>query len=54
MLAELDRLILKAEDNMADIRRDIKNICPTYQPRELEGTTSRNTYAGTIRDTVDE
>ena len=53
-LAELDRLILKAEDNMADIRRDIKNICPTYQPRELEGTTSRNTYAGTIRDTVDE
>jgi len=53
-LVELDRLILKAEDNMADIRRDIKNICPTYQPRELEGTTSRNTYAGTIRDTVDE
>ncbi len=53
-LAELDRLILKAEDNMADIRRDIKNICPTYQSRELEGTTSRNTYAGTIRDTVDE
>lgn len=33
-LAELDKLIDKAEDNKADIRRDIKAICPTYQPRE--------------------
>ena len=35
-LAELDSLILKAEDNMADIRRDIKDICPTYNPRDME------------------
>lgn len=33
-LAKLDRLIDKAEDNMADIRKDIKDICPTYHPRE--------------------
>jgi FlaA1/EpsC-like NDP-sugar epimerase len=32
-LTKLDRLINKAEDNMADIRRDIKDICPTYQPK---------------------
>lgn len=32
-LKKLDRLIEKAEDNMADIRKDIKDICPTYQPR---------------------
>ena len=32
-LKKLDRLIDKAEDNMADIRRDIKDICPTYQPK---------------------
>lgn len=32
-LSKLDRLIDKAEDNMADIRKDIKDICPTYQPR---------------------
>ena len=49
-LAKLDRLILKAEDNMADIRKDIKDICPTYQPKEL--TTSRKTYAGMARDTM--
>ena len=41
--ADLNLLIDKAEDNMADIRRDIKKICPTYNP---EGTTSRKTYAG--------
>ena len=41
-LTDLDFLIYKAEDNMADIRRDIKKICPTYNP---EGTTSRKTYA---------
>ena len=34
-LFELDRLIDKAEDNMADIRKDIKEICPTYQPRYI-------------------
>lgn len=32
-LTKLDKLINKAEDNMADIRRDIKDICPTYQPK---------------------
>lgn len=32
-LAKLDRLIDKAEDNIADIRKDIMDICPTYQPR---------------------
>lgn len=34
-LAKLDRLIEKAEDNMAEIRKDIKEICPTYQPRNI-------------------
>ena len=34
-LAKLDRLIDKAEDNMASIRKDILDICPTYQPKEL-------------------
>lgn len=34
-LAKLDRLIFKAEDNMADIRKDIKDICPTYQPKDF-------------------
>ena len=34
-LAKLDRLIDKAEDNMADIRSDIKDICPTYQPQYM-------------------
>ena len=34
-LARLDRLIDKAEDNMADIRKDIKEICPTYQPKSI-------------------
>jgi len=33
-LKKLDRLIDKAEDNMADIRKDILDICPTYQPKE--------------------
>ena len=32
-LTKLDRLIDKAEDNMAGIRKDIKDICPTYQPK---------------------
>lgn len=32
-LAKLDRLIEKAEDNMAGIRTDIKEICPTYNPK---------------------
>ena len=32
-LQKLDRLIDKAEDNMADIRKDIKEICTTYQPK---------------------
>ena len=35
-LAKLDRIIEKAEDNMANIRKDIKDICPTYQPKEIE------------------
>ena len=30
---DLKRLIEKAEDNMADIRKDIKKICPTYNPK---------------------
>ena len=34
-LSKLDRLIDKAEDNMADIRKDILDICPTYQPKYL-------------------
>ena len=32
-LRKLNLLIDKAEDNAADIRKDIKDICPTYQPR---------------------
>ena len=32
---KLDRLIDKAEDNMADIRKDILDICPTYQPKDI-------------------
>ena len=32
-LSKLDRLIEKAEDNTADIRKDIKDICTTYQPQ---------------------
>ena len=32
-LDKLERLINKAEDNTADIRKDIMDICPTYQPR---------------------
>ncbi|MBR0343414.1 MAG: polysaccharide biosynthesis protein [Oscillospiraceae bacterium] len=35
-LSKLDRLISKAEDNMADIRKDILDICPTYNPKELK------------------
>ena len=34
-LNKLDRLIDKAEDNMADIRKDILDICPTYNPKNL-------------------
>ena len=34
-LAGLDELIRKAEDNKRDIRKDIKSICPTYQPKEF-------------------
>ena len=34
-LSKLDRLIDKAEDNMADIRKDILDICPTYNPKNL-------------------
>ena len=34
-LTKLDRLIDKAEDNMANIRKDLLDICPTYQPRNL-------------------
>ena len=34
-LTKLDRLIGKAEDNMANIRKDILDICPTYQPKDL-------------------
>lgn len=33
-LNRLDRLIEKAENNTADIRNDIKEICPTYQPKD--------------------
>ena len=33
-LIKLDKLINKAEDNLTYIRKDIKDICPTYQPRE--------------------
>ena len=51
-LFDLDRLIDKAEDNMADIRKDIKAICPTYTPREPGQTTSRKTYTGSVQDTV--
>ena len=32
-LSKLSRLIMKAEDNITDIRRDIKDICPTYRPK---------------------
>ena len=52
-LDELDRLIDKADDNMADIRKDIKDICPTYKPREIEATTSRKTYAGNLKESLD-
>lgn len=31
---KLDMLILKAEDNMAGIRKDLMDICPTYDPKE--------------------
>lgn len=31
-LHKLDILINKAEDNMTDIRKDIKDLCPTYNP----------------------
>ena len=41
-LEKLDRLIDKAEDNMADIRKDIKDICPTYNPNNQ---TKRKTYS---------
>ena len=34
-LDKLNKLILKAEDNMAGIREDIKDICPTYQPKHM-------------------
>lgn len=34
-LPKLDRLINKAEDNTADIRKDILDICPTYNPKNL-------------------
>lgn len=51
-LAKLDRLIDKAEDNMADIRKDIKEICPTYNPQGMGTTTSRKTYAGNIQETL--
>ena len=34
-LKKLDRLVDKAEDNMADIRKDILDICPTYQPKYM-------------------
>ena len=52
-LDELDRLIDKADDNMADIRKDIKDICPTYRPRDLEATTSRKTYAGNLKENLE-
>lgn len=32
-LEKLSKLIIKAEDNMAGIREDIKDICPTYRPK---------------------
>ena len=32
-LDKLDKLIAKAEDNMANIRNDIMDICPTYRPK---------------------
>ena len=51
-LLDLDRLIDKAEDNMADIRKDIKAICPTYSPRNPSAATSRKTYSGRVRDTL--
>ena len=34
-LEKLNKLIDKAEDNMADIRKDILDICPTYNPKYL-------------------
>lgn len=34
-LKKLNSLIDKAEDNMADIRKDILDICPTYHPKNL-------------------
>lgn len=34
-LEKLDKLIDKAEDNMADIRKSILDICPTYNPKYL-------------------
>lgn len=34
-LNKLSKLIIKAEDNMAGIREDIKDICPTYQPKNM-------------------
>ena len=48
-LSDLNTLINKAEDNMAGIREDIKKICPTYNP---DNQTSRKTYAGSVRDTL--
>ena len=33
-LADLEKLIEKAEANTEDIRKVIKDICPTYQPRQ--------------------
>ena len=32
--SKLNQLIDKAESNTKDIRREIKDICPTYQPKE--------------------
>ncbi len=52
-LDELDKLIDKADDNMADIRKDIRDICPTYKPRDLEATTSRKTYAGNLKENLE-
>ena len=49
-LSDLDKLILKAEDNMADIRSDIMDICPTYQPYYAGGGLSRNTHAGNLSE----
>lgn len=34
-IKQLDRLIEKANDNTVDIRKDIKDICPTYNPAHL-------------------